>query len=59
MQKILYLRDDRDGQYVKEKKRREFAIFTDCVDASVQDLDECIKKTKKDSLQKPITVWTT
>ena len=48
MHKALHPRDDIDRQYVSRKEgRRGLASINDCIDASIQELEEYIKKSNE------------
>ena len=47
MHKAIHLRHDVDRLYVSRKGRRKLAVIKDCVDASMQGLDDYIKKSKE------------
>ena len=48
MHKALHPRDDMYSLYVSRKKKEEDTRTEVCVDASIEELKEYIKKAKKD-----------
>ena len=53
MHKALHLEDDIDRRIVSRKERRKgFVSIKDCVDATIQQLEEYIKKEQQQYQQK-------